>query len=327
VYSVDESFLDLSQLHITDYEAWGRALKDRIWREVGIPISMGIAPTKTLAKLASDKPKKDPALQGVLSLLDPMDRIHHLGKTEIQDIWGVGWRLSPRLRASGVATALDLANMRPTHAQQLMGIHGRQMVYELNGTTCYPLEREEKPRQSIARTRTFGHDTSAFHDLEAALASFATQAAYRLRRSNQLTRQMGIFIMTNKHKPGLRSWDRQTRFSMPTADTGTLINAAIDLLKEVYDPRQTYHRAGVWLYDFLPASHLQTDFFEEINAQVHEQSMRRMQAVDDINARFGKRHLRYATEDLGTTWQSKQSIRSPRYTSSWEDLPKARIFY
>ena len=327
VYSVDESFLDLSELAIDDYRQWGERLRTAIWRWVGVPVAIGIAPTKTLAKLASERAKKDPELGGVLNLAEAsaIEQQQHLQAIPIKDVWGVGWRLAPRLRAEGIANAGQLAQLSPQRAQQLMGIHGRQMVAELNGLSCYPLELVHKKRQSIARTRTFGEDTNDLNSLEAAIASFATQAAFRLRHSGQLTRRAALFATTSKHKPDYRRWSREVIYETPTADSGKLISDLVALLGTFYTPEAQYHRAGVLLYDFVPANQLQTDLLGVVNIVDHEKAKSRMLAIDALNERYGRSTIRYATEDLGQRWQPKHNRRSPRYTTSLEELPTIRI--
>ncbi len=351
VYSVDESFLDLSELNIADYDEWGRTVRDLVYKWVGVPVSIGIAPSKTLAKLASERAKKDPSLDGVLSLCHPefisgsmrhnstiahskawmLKQVQHdkkiefhLSQAPIGDVWGVGWRYAPKLRAEQVWTALDLKNMRPQFAQKLMGIHGRQMVAELNGTCCYPLKREGKPRQSIARTRTFGQDTTDLGSIQAALATFVGRAAYRLRESNQLTQRIGVFAQTNKHKPGFASYKREAFFDIPTADTGRLMSKTMELFNDMYSGSTLYHRAGVYLWDFLPANQVQVDLFGEVQPEHEAASWARMQALDSLNNRYGRKTVHYAAEDLGKKWRPIYKLRSPRYTSRWSELPTVR---
>lgn len=328
VYSVDESFLDLSQLPITDYTAWGAVVRQRILDWVGVPVSIGIAPTKTLAKLASDYAKKHPEHNGVLDVyrLGQPAISHYLSQFPIEDIWGVGRRLAPRLRAEGIGVAEHLRTLRPQRAQQLLGIHGRQMVAELNGICCYPLEREGKPCKSIASTRTFGHDTTDVNSVEAALTTFTAKASYRLRRSNQLTRRAVLFLATDKHKPGYTRWSHEVRLDTPTADTSIIVTAIIQELRKLWHSGVGYHRAGVLLYDFVPASGLQTDLLGTVNTAAHDASTRRMHAVDSLNQRFGPHTVRLAAEGLAQTWRPKWNSRSPRYTTSWPELPVCKIY-
>ncbi|HJP95977.1 MAG TPA: Y-family DNA polymerase [Candidatus Saccharimonadales bacterium] len=327
VYSVDESFLDLSQLHITDYTAWGAAICARIRQEIGVPVSIGIAPSKTLAKLGTELAKKHPQHNGVFSFIhlpqDQWDAALH--QTPIKDIWGIGRQLAPKMKAEGFSTALHIARMRPQYAQQLMGVRGRQLVSELNGESCHPLEQQGKVAQSILRSRTFGEDTNQAHVLEAAIASLGASAAWQLRHHRLLSKRIGVFVNTNRHKPGYRKWSREITLDTPTNDTGQVIQLLAQKLSEFYNPAHPYHRLGVFLYDLVPEAALQTDVFGAADLPGHDKSKARMQAVDAINKKFGKGRVYYAAEDLSKSWRPKGGIRSPRYVSQWSELPVARI--
>jgi len=327
VYSVDESFMDLSQLSITDYRQWASDIRTRIWREVGVPVSIGIAPSKTLAKLGTELAKQQPDLNGIFSFMGINEEkwAKALQHTPLKDIWGVGRQLTTRLKAEGMSHALHLAHLRPQHAQQLMGIHGRQLVSELNGISCHGLAEEGKAAQSIMRSRTFGEDTHEVHVLEAAIASLGVSAAHRLRTEKLLTRHIGLFTMTNRHKPGYRRWTRDLTLDTPTNDSGEIIGRLIDDLQTFFNPHQAYHRLGVFMYDFIPQEALQIDLFGQTDISGHDRSQARMQALDSINKRYGKGKMHYAAEDLSKAWQPKHSIRSPRYVSQWSDLPTLRL--
>ncbi|HUC86862.1 MAG TPA: Y-family DNA polymerase [Candidatus Saccharimonadales bacterium] len=326
-YSVDESFLDLSELGIVDYEAWGRVVRAHIWRAIGIPVSIGIAPTKTLAKLASELAKKQLEGSGVKSFIgQPEGQLSEaLARIPVQDLWGVGWRLAPRLKAEGLLTAADIQTLPPKRAQQLMGVHGRQLVAELNGTSCMPLEAAGRPHQSLSRTRMFGADTSELGVLEAALATLGTTACVRLRSEGLLVRRAGFFLTTNKHLAGYRRWYTEVTLSTPSADTGHIIAELQQQLVTLFNPAQRYHRAGVLLQDLVPDHRLQTDLLGYVDISQHQSSKNRMQAIDQLNARYGKNKLHYAAEDLSQAWRPRQGLRSPRYTTHWNELPEAAI--
>ena len=327
VYSVDESFLDLSNLPITNYVAWGKALRDQIWKEVGVPVSIGIASSKTLAKLGTEIAKKHAEHDGIFNFLDLNEEgfANALHQTPIRDIWGIGRQLAPRMQAEGYSTALHIARMRPQYAQQLMGVHGRQLVSELNGISCHELESMGSVAQSIMRSRTFGEDTNQAHVLEAAIASLGASAAYRLRTNDLLARRIGLFTMTNKHKPGFRRWNREVILDTPTNDSGIIISTLVEELGAIFNNAQSYHRLGVFLHDFTPTSALQTDLLGFVDTSTHDKSTARMAAVDAINNKLGKGKIYYAAEDLSKTWQPKHAIRSPRYVSKWDELPVAHI--
>lgn len=322
VYSIDESFLDISTLDIADYTAWAHQLRARIWRDIGIPVSIGIAPTKTLAKLASNLCKRS---EGVL-LLNPGTSVWQakLEESDVGHLWGIGWRLAPKLKAEGIFTAWQFANVRPQRAQQLMGIHGRQMIAELQGTRCFAMSAIHKPRKSIMKGRTFGEDTNESHVIESAIATLAAQAAFRLRSENQYTRKAGLMIETNRHKPGYKRWYREVTFPAPTADSGEIITALHNEFIQIYQYGQLYHRANMFLYDFTSDTQLQPDLFGAIDVVGHDRAHNRMRAIDQINNKFGRNHIHFAAADLSRTWQPRKRLSSPALTTRWREIPIAR---
>ncbi len=328
VYSIDESFLDLSSLADSNYGLQMQMLRRRIWHQIGIPVSIGIAPTKTLAKLASERAKKDPRLDGVLDVTNlRKEQLSEIrSEFPVQDVWGVGWRTAPRLRALGIGTAEDLAMLLPRQARQLLGgIKGEQTVRELQGEVCIGMQKLHVLPKSIARTRTFGEDTGQLHVLESAIASFTAQATYRLRASGQRTRRAGVFLMTNRHKPNFKTWNHEIFFRVPTNDTGYILSSLINVVSDMYNPAFLYHRAGIWLRDFAADGLVQTDLLGLFCADRDERSSERMRTVDALNSRFGRRTLRFATEDLAKGWQPRRQLRSPHYTSEWSDLPTTAV--
>lgn len=326
VYSVDESFLDLTYLKLDDHEAWARELRATVLREIGIPVSIGLGPTKSLAKIASDLAKKEVDSGGVCDLyhISKEGRLAALAKMPVRGVWGVGYRLAPQLQAEGVMTAADLAQLRSRRARQMMGVHGEQMVLELNGQSCIPLERQRKAQKMISRGRTFGEDTNQAHVIEAALASFATQTAYRLRRSQMMTTRATIYLTTDRHKPAFRAWRSDIHFNIPTADTGQLVSSVIEAFSKIYDKSAAYHRAMVTLHDFVPEDYVQIDLLGNFKAGEHDKQKSRAAAIDQLNNRYGRRTVRYAAEDLAKVWEPRRKLRSPRYTTNWDELPKVR---
>lgn len=324
VYSIDESFLDISQLDIPDYESWAKQLRQTIYDWVGVGVSIGVASSKTLAKLASERAKKDQSLQGVCVAVDTASKEWCLVNSRIEDIWGVGRKLGPRLRAIGIASALDVARLSPLQGRKILGsVNGERLVRELNGQCCLPLEQLHSEQKMISATRTFGHDTDKVSDVEAALASFVARATQRLRASHRVASRMVVFVSTDKHKPGFRRWARELILEEPTADTGHLTALACQTFQQIYEPGTLYHRGGVLLTNFSEDSELQVDLFGYRDPERFTRSRNRMRAIDRIHSRYGsKRIIQYATERLGQDWQPRAIIRSPRYTTSWEDLPK-----
>jgi DNA polymerase V len=328
VYSIDESFLDISQLDIPDYTAWAAMVRGKILQWTGISVSVGIAPTKTLAKLASERAKKDDSLNGVLSLHNLPKTIfeQHLAAVALEDIWGVGRRMAPRLRIHSLASALDIAGLTPQAGRQLFGsVMGERLVRELQGQCCLRLERVQTGQHSISATRTFGEQVDRAHVVEAAFATFATRAAHRLRSHHQRARRLAIFLATNKHKPNYQRWGKDIRLPAATADTGTLVHAANQLFGQIFQPNAHYYRAGILLYDLEDDRNLQPDLLGTINVPAYERSQRRMKAVDHLNDQYGRRMIHYASEDLGGTWRPRQNIKSPHYVTNWQELPRVSI--
>ncbi|HEV2402702.1 MAG TPA: Y-family DNA polymerase [Candidatus Saccharimonadales bacterium] len=325
VYSVDESFIDLSSLSSTDYQQWGTVLRARILREIGVPVSIGIAPTKTLAKLAADIAKRQESYEGVCMFPDAIPE-PVLATVPICDVWGVGRKLTPKLQAEGIGSALALSKLRPQRAQQLMGIHGRQVVSELNGVSCFPLESNRAATQSIMRSRTFGEDTDETYVIESSIATLAAQAAFALRQGSLLAKQIGLLLTTNRHKPGYRRWYREVILSTPTNDTGLIISRLVNELESIYTGQQTYHRLGIFLHDLVDERNFQTDLLGIRDIVEHDRTRSRMRAIDQINSVHGKGNIRYAAEDLSKRWRPKQQMRSPHYVSDWNELPIAQIY-
>ena len=361
LYSIDEAFLDISKLDIRDYDAWGRALAAKVEREVGIAVSVGIAPTKTLCKLAADYAKKHTECQSAFCievrdksqeirehttpLRCPSDQVPNpsgnllknspqsdtfstlnsyvltLTSTSVADIWGIGWRLSPRLRAEGIHTAADLAAMPPKRAQQLMGIMGRKTVAELNGVSCIPLSSTHKPQQVISRGRQFGHDTNNFEVVSAAIARMANHGCLALRREKLLATRATVWLMTNRKKPGFTVVHTDVHLYIPTADTGHIAHQLIAMLQRDFDTHHAWHKAEVTLWNLVPSQSLQTDVFGLVNPSAYAHSSALMTTLDAVNQKHGKGTLRYATEDLSHAWYPRRNAQSPAYTSSWADLP------
>ena len=328
VYSVDESFLDLSELAIPNLRDWGKMVKHRVQKEIGVPVSIGIAHSKTLAKLTSEYAKKDPALEGVLDFINitTEERQAYLLNTPVGDLWGVGRRLSPKLRAEGITTALDMANIRPSHIQKLMGVHGLQMMAELNGTSALPLATTKKVRQSLMHGRVFGNDTKEMQVIEAVIAGLTARAALRLRKDNLLARKASVRLTTNRQRPDYQIHYAEINFDTPTADTGFMVNKLIEAFKEVMKNGLLYHRADIYLHDLVDKASFQTDLFGKVSIETDAKSQARLGALDALNDRYGKRTVRYAAEDLSGSWKPKHDLRSPRYTTHWQELPTLNLF-
>lgn len=317
VYSVDESFLEISKLPIKDYAAWGRALKEKIYRWTGLPVSVGIANSKTLAKAAADYCKKND-VGGAWSVAnDNAAREALVRWLPIQDIWGIGWRTAPKLRARGIRTAHDLAQVSEQWAQEQLSIRGVRTIKELQGETCYGLDNSDEPQQSILRSRSFGHTIRDYYQLEGAVSTFAAKAAAKLRQQGEVAGAVATFLHAGKHAEVSAGGSQVVTLHPPSSDTGKIIQAALSALEQVYDSDFGYKKAGVALLDLRTVQQLS---FTSDPADMDRRATL-MDAVDGLNQRFGTRLVRHASEHINANrWFSKRELRSQAYTTNWREL-------
>jgi len=319
VYSVDESFLEISALPVDDYERWAEELRTQIFQWTGIPVSIGVAPTKTLAKAAAELAKKTPGSTGV-HLITEDNREALLKWLAVGDVWGVGWRTAPKLQARGVSTAWDLTQVSEAWVQKQLSIRGLKTVRELKGESCLPLESIVEPQQSIARTRSFGHTVRDYYQLEGAIATFTAQAAVKLRAQHEVATGVMVFVRTPLGFEAGRGSSTVVHLAQPTADTGELIAAAIQGLQIIHDPDFAYRRAGVALVGLTSKEAWQLSLLQ--GAVNLDKSVVLMESIDVLNKKYNTRLIRYASEHPQRTgWHSKHQRRSPAYTTSWQDLP------
>ncbi len=195
------------------------------------------------------------------------------------------------------------------------------MVAELNGQCCYSLEPFHKPRQSIMHGRMFGEDTNDFEVVEAAISSLTAKAARQLRQESLLAKKAVIYLSTNRHKPGYKKLSQSINLSMPSADSSLLASELIKSIRPSFDSASWFHRANVLFYDLVDNHNLQTDLTGQVNLNKIASSKALFEAFDSLNARFGGSTIYLAAEDLSKRWQPKKALKSPRYTTDWQDLP------
>jgi DNA polymerase V len=329
VYSVDESFLELSTLAVKSYSDWAANLRAQILQWTGIPVSIGVAPTKTLAKAAAEYAKKAPQTGGVYSLVTDQKQVdtqrHRqlLQWLSVGDVWGIGWRTAPKLRQRGISSAEDLTRASDPWAQQHLSITGLKTVKELRGQACIGIT-QEAPQQSIMRTRLFGHTVRNYYELEGAIATFVAQAAAKLRQQGEAAGAVLTFLRTANRFTDNRGASSVIRLLQPSAETGALIKAALQGLQQVYDPDFSYKKGGIVLLNLTPKEALQLSFLQ--GPKGLDRQARLMQTVDALNTRFGTRLVRHASEHPeDASWRSKREHRSPSYTTSWQGLQTVKL--
>ncbi len=323
VYSIDEAFMELAQLPQQDFFKWGEALRKEIQTDIGMPVSVGIAPTKTLAKLASAYAKKHKQTCLINPESDKKSYEEILSQTPVGHIWGVGWKREPQFKQVGIRNALQLANVSEAWIHSKMGITGTRMLRELQGFTAYPFEEEKVPQKTLMASRSFGHTVKNTHDLEAAVATFASQAAYRLRKHEQAAALFGVYLKYKTKDGQIKGQSAATRLVTSTNNTTELVHTALQLMYELYDEDYGYKKAGVFANHLSSANVCQVDLFDAISPDVKEKQKSFMQAIDSINQRYGSETIHIGSIDPGSTkWHALKKRMSPAYTTDWNQLPE-----
>lgn len=317
VYSVDEAFLALQTLNIDDYMAFGQDIKQKINQWVGIPVSVGIAPTKTLAKIANHLAKKS---KGVCSLLNNPNLDTILEKFQVEDIWGIGRKLAPRLRLLGIGNAKELRDSDPLFIRKKFSIVVERIVHELNGTSCLELTTLHEDKKSITSSRSFGRPVTTIEELEEALSNYISSACIKLRKQDSRTKEICIFLSTNI----FRSKQPQYRNSLlctlphPSNNTAEIIHYAKKALHQMFKPGYQYHKLGVILTNIQPTKTEQIQLFGQTD---YSHSDKLMKVLDSINNNMGKNTVFQASQGTKRTWQMMSQKKSPEFTTNWNDLP------
>ncbi|WP_273863099.1 Y-family DNA polymerase [Pseudomonas sp. LA5] len=318
-YSIDEVFADLAGLP-EPLDALGQRLQARVQKWTGIPVSVGIAGTKTLAKLANAAAKRWPARTGgVLDLRDPAVHDWVLKHSPIEDVWGVGRRLAARLRGEGVSTAWELAGQDAWSLRQRYSVVLEKTARELRGLACLSLEELEAPRQTICSSRMFGRRQYQFGALAEAVASYTARAAEKLRAQGSLCRTLRVSIQTGMHGADDGRYANAALLNLPAPsdDTRVLNDQAQAGLREIFRDGFGYAKAEVLLLDLCGRGEVAADLFA---AAPDPAAARLMATLDAINGRFGRETLRPARIPRDPAWQMRRDLLSPRYTTRRDEL-------
>jgi DNA polymerase V len=326
VYSIDESFVSMNGMRgmWMSPTAMGQDMRQRVLKWTGLPVCVGIAPTKTLSKLANHLAKKNPEFNGVCDLteLSTGDRQSYFSALDVGEVWGVGRRISERLRKMGIETVQALCDASPKDLREHFGVVMERTVNELHGMSCLSLEEIAPPKKQIISSRSFGTMVTTYAELREAVSSYMQTAAEKLRQQQSICSGVHVFIHTNR----FREQDAQYANGMtvpltePTDDSRRLIAAALYGLKRIYRPGYLYKKAGVMLMDLTPESIRQASLF----SQVDPRSDKVMKAMDALNSSHGRNTVYLASAGIQHNWTALFENKTPCYTTRWEDIPKAR---
>ena len=320
VYSIDECFLGMQGFSHFDLLEHGQRIRRQVLQWVGIPVCVGYGETKTLAKLANHCAKKRLAgIEGVCDLtrLSPSERSRVFAALPVNEVWGVGRRLTEQLGARGIATVEQLRTADAETLRQAFSVVLERTVRELNGTPCLDMETVAPNKQQILSSRSFGAYVYTLPELREAVALYMSRAAEKLRRQGSLAGRVQVYIRTNPFKENAPQYQRGVNVPLTEAtdDTLRLIKAAHWGLKRLYRSGYAYQKAGVALLDLRPRCHVQMDLFSTLP---NRHAL--MQVMDRINASFGRGTLRTAAEGIRPAWRMKRERMSPAYTTRWDQL-------
>ncbi len=329
IYSIDESFLRFAGFSHWDLTAIGQQIRQRARQWTGIPVGVGIGPSKTLAKIANHLSKRhaDFKAAGVCNLNDlpAWQQVRYFTETAVGEVWGVGPQWRAKLAEADILSVQDLKMADPVQIQRRFNVTLARTVRELNGVSCLPLEEVAPPRQQIIASRSFGGPVTHLTDLREAMASHVARAAERLRKEGQIAGAIQVFIQTNPFKadepqyhPGLT-----LPLPIPTDDTARLTKAALWALKRLYREGFRYKKCGVMLLELSPAGQRQGDLFTAATPDRDTRRDRLMALLDTVNQTFGRGTLRLAAEGVAQPWEMRRDRVTPGYTTGWGTLARA----
>jgi len=315
VYSIDEAFLDLSTLKYQDLFELGQSIREAVKNNIGIPVTIGIAPTKTLAKMANRFAKKERKNIGIYVAQDQWQIDGLLSYTQVGDIWGIGSRHKKRLLLNKVYTGADFIKLSEEWVRKNMTVVGQRMLNELKGISCIEWENEPPPKKGICTAKSFGKMLSAKEDIIEALANYTSTSAAKLRKQKSCANLMQIFLQTNVHRTTDKQYYRSLSIPLPVAtnNSAELIHNALMGLDVIFKEGYNYKKVGIMLLDLVPESQIQIGLFDEVN---RPRDKKVMATFDTINNLYGKDIVRFAVQGYHRRWRLRQERLSPCYTTN-----------
>ena len=323
IYSIDEAFLSLEGFEHYGYLPYGQKIRSALKEWTGIPVSVGIAPTKTLAKAANHIAKDNPKTGGGFGLTDQKDIDRWLEKTPVQEIWGIGHQKALFLNSHGIINALQLKNTPDEWIKKHLTIMTLRTVHELRGIPSISFDETQPDKKAIITSRTFGYEVGRLEEMEEALAAYVAMAAEKMRGQNSVAGLLQVFIETNPFKGSYYRNSVSIDLTPPSAYTPQLIQTAKKLLSGIYKDGYRYKSCGVMLTDFSHEERFQQDLFAPVYAQSARQRL--MKVLDRHNHSSHGAPIFFASEGLSQPWYMKQAHKSRRYTTCWDELLEVRV--
>jgi len=321
VYSIDEMFLSLQGMH-NEPESYGREIKNRLWNHVRMPVGVGIAPTKTLAKMANRAAKKIQKMNGVCVLDEPYKWEWVLRRVPVTAIWGVARRLAARLAGLNISSAWDVDRADPKHVRLHSNVCLERTIEELNGRPCLELEELPRNKKQIYCTRSFGKKAKELQPVLEAISLYAARAAEKLRTQKYLVLSMHVFIHTSPFKPNFHSVSDVVKLPYPTDDTRLITALARETASRLFSPGHAFLKAGIGLIEIVDRKYYQFDLLHQGQPEKSDQVMN---VMDKINKNEGKGTLFLASQGVNKPWYMRQQFTSPQYTTKWSELPVIKV--
>lgn len=324
VYSIDEAFLDLRGVKDVDFDSYAKQISAECWRLTSLPVSVGIAPSKTLAKIASKLCKQYPKLRGGCYMHRPQDIEKVLRKFPIEDVWGIGRKTTAKLHAMGIRTAWDYTQLPEYAVRKMFALPGVRTWRELRGEPCIEFEEAFDARQSICVSRSFAKEISDADELAEQIANFASSMAEKLRQQGSALTQMTVFAYTNRFKEDLPQTYRNSlvNFEVPTNDQRVIVSSAVAAAYEMFRSGYAYKKAGVIATHIVQETDVVQSLFDD--QKVTEKEHKLTTALDVINCTFGRGTVKLAVQGNGHI-KSSSERQSPHYTTNWNDIPKVSV--
>jgi DNA polymerase V len=318
IYSIDEAFLDLSGIAADKLFTTAKKIREKVFRWTGIPVSVGVAPTKTLAKVANQIAKSEDQYHGVLDFISHPGKDELLSQFPVGEIWGVGEKYEEFFRRSNILSALDLKNADENRMKEHLGVMGQRLVLELRGTVCYPINQNPDTKKEICTSASFGHPIETYEELEQATTSYVSKVAVKLRKQKSLAQSLLIFIMTNKFAKGPKYVNYKiVRLPSASNQTRELIHYALIALKQLYRKGYLYKKSGIVVSEIIPEEGQQSALWDDTNREKNKQLIK---VIDNINRKAGLDKIRFAVQGPDETWRMRQENLSPHYTTRWSDV-------
>ena len=325
-YSIDEAFLDLTGVETESFTELGRALKARLWKWIGLPVCVGIAPTKTLAKLCDHFAKTYPVYGGVVNWFDlsPERRKKALSITPIGEVWGIGRKTEEKLLREGIENVWQFSQADVFTLRRRYGVVLERTLREIQGVSCLPVESVPKPKEQILRSRSFSHATNDRSVLLSSVSTHMTEVARQLRREKAEAKKAGVFFLTSPFKEN-EPWhaaEPVTELTLPTSDTMRLVEVACRLVEAHWRPGFRYCKAGAFVTDLIPEGSCSvTGSLFDLPDEERDATRRRlMECLDDLTRRFGKGAWKIGSSGLAEGWQMKRDRLTPAYLTRWADI-------